>query len=331
MVLLRWFCVLLIIPYLSAFANKPRQIILDTDWWTDVDDAACVRLLVKAHQSGQIRFVGICIDAVRETSIPSLRAFLAYEGCTDIPIGMDMYATDFNGKPCYHELLMEYGERLANTFDVNKTKKCNEQDVQDCVAWYRRMLTKVRGKVDILAVGYPNALARLLQSPADSYNRLSGRDLVRKKVRHLWMMAGNYPQGKENNFTRTKRTRESGALLCREWPTEITFLGFDVGVDVLSGALLKKDDLLHQVICKLKPQGRRSSWDPLTAWMAISGKVGAVGFGCVKGTNSVNSKTGYNFFVENAKGKHAYVTRLHETSWYEAKLDSMLSLQDHRK
>lgn len=316
-----WIACLLCLAFgLSASASKPRRIILDTDWWTDVDDAACVRMLTRAHRAGKIRLAGICVDAVRETSLPSLSSFLDYEGCPEIPLGADWEATDYNGTPCYHQMLAEYGEKTVSP-----------RKAEDCVSFYRRLLSKVKGQVDILAVGYPNALARLLQSPADDFSPLDGRELVRRKVRHLCMMAGNYPQGKENNFTRTERSRKAGALLCREWPTEITFLGYDIGVDVLFGATLDADDLLHQVVCRLMPQGRRSSWDPLTAWMAILGDASAVGFGWVRGTNTVDDATGANVFVEAPAGKHTYLVRLHDVSWYEARLDSLLSSTDWRR
>ena len=308
-------CVVLLASGLSLeLTGKTRQIILDTDWWTDVDDAMCVRLLAKAHRQGSVRFAGLCLDAVRETSVPSLAAFLSYENAPEMPLGADMEATDYNGLPCYHELLVGYGK--AHNIPNSKP--------EDAVRFYRRLLSEAKGKVDILCVGYPNALARLLQSPSDEFSKLKGLDLVRKKVRHLWMMAGNYPDGSENNFKRTPRSRAAGAVICSQWPTEITFLGYEVGVDVLAGASLGAGDLLHQVVCKLMPQGRRSSWDPLTAWVAILGDARAAGYELVRGINSVDSATGANVLVENKAGRHYYLKRLHPVPWYEAKLDSLL-------
>ena len=97
---------MLLMMALAAVSCGPRPVILDTDWWTDVDDAMAVRLALRADERDEIRLMGICVDAVRETSIPSLRAFLQLEGRPEIPLGADLDATDYNGEPCYHDLLI---------------------------------------------------------------------------------------------------------------------------------------------------------------------------------------------------------------------------------
>ena len=52
-----------------------RKFILDTDWWTDCDDAVAVRLLCNAHVSGEVELLGININACMPYSIPSLDVF----------------------------------------------------------------------------------------------------------------------------------------------------------------------------------------------------------------------------------------------------------------
>ena len=57
-------CVVLLASGLSLeLTGKTRQIILDTDWWTDVDDAMAVRLALRADERDEIRLMGICVDA----------------------------------------------------------------------------------------------------------------------------------------------------------------------------------------------------------------------------------------------------------------------------
>lgn len=41
---------LLLLPL--TVSSRPRQVILDSDWWTDVDDACAIRLLLDAQKSG---------------------------------------------------------------------------------------------------------------------------------------------------------------------------------------------------------------------------------------------------------------------------------------
>ena len=295
--------VMLLMMALAAVSCGPRPVILDTDWWTDVDDAMAVRLALRADERDEIRLMGICVDAVRETSIPSLRAFLQLEGRPEIPIGADLDATDYNGEPCYHDMLIQ----AAGCKDAATAEPCTD--------FYKSILSRSRRKVDIVAIGYSNALASLLASDPD---------LVRRKVRHLWMMAGRYPEGKENNFTRTRRSREAGAALVSGWPTPITFLGFEAGCDVLCGAALAQDDILHKVICRHQSSGVRSSWDPLTLWMAILGSPESAGFSIVPGRCVLDPQTGSNTFEPHADGPHRYVVPQHEPAWYAARLDSLL-------
>lgn len=298
-----------------AFAAGPRKLIFDTDWWTDVDDACAIRLLLDAERRGDADLLGICLSAVNETSVKSLDSFLRHEGRTDLPLGADKEATDFSGKPCYHQLVID---RCAD----NGARDID--DCEDCVRFYRRLLAGSRGKVDIIAVGYPNALARLLESGPDRYSRLSGEKLVRRKVSHLWMMAGNYPSGAENNFRRSERSRRGGATVCSIWPGKIIFLGYEVGIEVTAGGRLKNDDLLHEVLVSHGSAGGRYAWDPLTTLIAISGDPAAEGFDLVTGTNTVNPADGSNTFTPSADGRHAYVVMNRDRSWYVDRLDTLL-------
>ena len=74
-----------------------RNIILGTDWWTDCDDIAAARIVCRAHRKGLWRFRGAVLDACMEYSAPSLNAFLGSEGLPDVPITVDLDATDFTG------------------------------------------------------------------------------------------------------------------------------------------------------------------------------------------------------------------------------------------
>ena len=40
-----------------------RQILLGTDWWSDCDDAVAVRLLARAAKAGEVRLLGIGVNA----------------------------------------------------------------------------------------------------------------------------------------------------------------------------------------------------------------------------------------------------------------------------
>ena len=49
-----------------------RTILLGTDWWTDCDDIAAVRIACRAHRKGLWNLAGVVIDACMEYSAASL-------------------------------------------------------------------------------------------------------------------------------------------------------------------------------------------------------------------------------------------------------------------
>ena len=107
-----------------------RAFILGTDWWTDCDDAVALRLLCNAVKKGDIRLLGIGINACMEYSLASVKVFLKAEGLDEsIPLGLDRAATDFGGNPPYQKrLALEYCPNAAN------------EDAEDAVRLYRRLL-----------------------------------------------------------------------------------------------------------------------------------------------------------------------------------------------
>lgn len=306
---------LLPLVLLISCAEAPRPVILDTDWWTDVDDACALRLLLQQEREGAIDLIGVCLSAVCDNSVPSLSSFLDSEGAGSLCIGADKQASDYPGQSSWHKTIINsHPERAASSLD----------DVRDCVEFYRELLSKSRKKVDIIAVGFPNAISRLLDSGPDQYSRLNGRDLVQKKVGHLWLMAGKYPEGEEHNFVLTERSRLSGENICLHWPTPITLLGWEVGINVLVGGSLPEDDLLHKVLAAHGSAGGRCAWDPMTAWMACLGSPQLAGFETVSGLVSLDPSTGENTFKTDAEGPHRYVVMTHDAAWYASAIDALL-------
>ena len=294
-----------------------RKLLLGTDWWTDCDDAVAIRILARAQREGIWQLCGVVINACMEYSVRSLRGFLRHEGLGGVPVAIDRDATDFGRKPPYQRRL---AERLGEGF--------TEADAGDPAVLMRTVLAGCAdGELEMIEIGYPQCLAALLASPPDGISPLCGRDLVAKKVARLWMMAGNYEheeRGKENNFARNARASRGGAAVCRDWPTPVTFLGWEAANTILSGGGLPADDPLAGALADHGSAGGRSSWDPLTVYMAMCGSPAAAGLEEVRGTVTVDSATGENSFVRDSAGRHAYVKKLHEDRWYEERLNGML-------
>jgi len=292
-----------------------RKMILGTDWWTDCDDAVAMRLLSRAHLAGRIQLLGIGINACMEHSVTSLEGFLNLEGVTDIPIGIDLAANDYSGKPPYQKRLAPAAQKYT----------CNE-DAEDAVRLYRRLLAKASEPVEILEIGYPNVLAGLLLSGGDDISPETGLALLAKKVSRMWIMAGKWDTdgGIENNFSRSDRANQAAAYLCRHCPVPITFLGFEIGVDVITGGQLPHDDHLYHVLCDHGSHNGRSSWDPMLVQLALTGDEAAAGYNSVIGTASVDPKTGANHFQPDPAGKHRYVIKAKPDDYYKSVINQLI-------
>ena len=285
-----------------------RKFILDTDWWTDCDDAVAVRLLCNAHRKGEVEILGININACMPFSIPSLDVFTRDCG-VNVPLGIDHAATDYSGSPPYQEHLAA----------VRRPERRNE-DVLDGVDFYLNLLGNAEDdSVEVLSIGFTQVLAALLKRP-------DGRALAAKKVKHLWIMAGKWDeQGAcEYNFRKNELTRRNGAELCASWPTPITFLGYEVGESVKSGGHLPEGDLLKQVLTDHGSANGRSSWDPMLILLAIIGDPERAGYRCVYGHAKVDETDGSNYFTEDAHGPHRYVVKKHDDAFYAAAIDARL-------
>ncbi len=290
--------------------------IVGTDWWTDCDDVAALRIMARMHKQGSIRLLGVCLDACMEDSAASLSAFLTSEGLPDLPIGLDPLATDFGRRA------LMYQTRMAKALH-----RLENADCEPAVTLYRRLLAASEEPVELVEIGYPQVLAALLQSTPDEYSPLDGETLVRGKVRKLWMMAGNWEheRGRENNFCRNARSRAGGAYVCAHWPTPITFLGWEVGSTVISGGkITDSEDLLGQAYADIGFSQGRSSWDPMLCLLACIGDEGEAGYDIVRGVASVDPESGDNTFVPSSDGRHCYVIKRHEDAYYANAIDAWL-------
>lgn len=292
-----------------------KNIILGTDWWTDCDDAVALRMLCRAVDRGEIRLLGIAINACMEHSAASVDGFLTLEGMSGIPLGIDLDATDFGGRPAYQARLAPYA-----------TKYKSNADAEDVVRLYRRLLASATEPVEIVEIGYLQGFTAFMRSTGDDISPKSGLELLSEKVSKMWVMAGKWDADgeRENNFCRNDRSRLAGEEFCRLCPVPVTFLGWEVGFDVISGSRLAEDDHLHLALCDHGSGGGRCSWDPMTVHMALIGDEKAAGYRTVRGKATVDAVTGSNHFAPSEDGLHTYVIKARDNAYYRDAIDEMI-------
>lgn len=302
---------------------KPMPIILDTDWWTDIDDAVAIKILVWAEREGLCDILGLIVNAVNDNSAQSLARYLDYLGRGDLPFALEKNATDYNGNPSYFSTMISSWNHGLYSSNL----ECPDENEGE---YYISLLQSLPSdeKCNIVCIGYLSALAGLFNRAKEDQ---SIYNLIVNKVNKVFIMAGKYPSGSENNFTRTARSRKAGYDVCTNCPSEIPmiFLGYEVGETVLSGgttgSVIGTFDLLYKgMVAHGEGSKGRSSWDPMTMLLALMDNENMSGYQYVRGTNVVNASTGANVFTKNEDGNHYYVVKKYADAWYAHQINSIV-------
>lgn len=272
-----------------------KRLYVSTDWWTDVDDAVAVRFLCWAQYAGLISIQGWDINTTLSNGPASLDALLRFEGFRNSVISRPLTSHVPGGAPPYQANLALLPHDVG---DIST--------VEDAVTMYRRGLAGQSGRVEILSIGYLNNLQELLASSADVHSPLTGAALVAAKVSKLWIMGGNWPSGDENNFNRTTQAKTAASYVCTNWPTPITFVGYETASGINTGQTLRGSaDPLAQALVDHGSSAGRPSWDIMASLIALADPA-SIAVSSVRGYGSVNGSTGANTWVTDGAGPHTY-------------------------
>lgn len=278
--------------------EAPVRLLFDTDIGPDVDDVGTTAVLHALANRGEARILGMACCTSNEWGAACLDALNTYFGRPDLPVGT------FKGSGFLPD--SKYARNVAEEFpnDLRSGK-----NAPDATALYRRLLTRAKDRsVVVCATGPLNNLARLLDSGPDETSRLSGLELVRRKVQHLSVMGGRYPEGKEWNF---EQDPAAAARVASAWPTPIVFSGFEIGVRVKTGARQEaeapKESPVRRAYALYIGAGKdRESWDQTALLAAVRGGEAhwSVRSG---GTVTIDPKTGFSRWTPAPDGKHSYL------------------------
>lgn len=248
-------------------AGKPRpapvRLIVDTDIFSDVDDAGALAVAHALADAGQVKLLAVMVDTPSRWGAPAVDAINTYYGRGDIPVGAL--------KPVDNSTFeKDYAQVLAKRFPNSLRDGAR---APDAVRLYRQVLARQPDhSVSIASVGFLTNLAGLLDSGPDRYSRLSGKALVEKKVKELVVMGGTFPEGREWNFFNDVAATKK---VVDEWPTEQVYSGFEIGVNIMTGARLdqvpRKNPVRRGYEIYVGPGNDRESWDLTAVYYAIRG------------------------------------------------------------
>lgn len=228
----RLFFILLIVPLvlISGCSDKHQddrlKVILETDIGNDVDDALALDMLYKYVEWGQVDLLAVMINKDAPAPAEYMDIMNTWYGHTDIPVGIVRDGSD--------DPWGQYAQKVVDLKNEDGTpmfarSRKSYDDLPDAHMLYRQILAKQPdASVVIATVGFSTNLARLLDTPADEYSPLTGKELVAKKVKLLSAMAGNISELEHHEYNVVKDL-PAAVKVFAEWPTEIVVSPFEVG------------------------------------------------------------------------------------------------------
>jgi len=264
---------LLLTCFISSQAqknNEPVPVIFDSDMGPDYDDAGAITLLHAFADSGKAKILATIASTKYECVACVMNVFNTYFNRPGIPIGV----------PKGNALTLRDWQHWTDTLIANYPHKIKSNaEATDAVELYRKILSKQTDhSVTIVTTGFLTNVSNLLQSKADNYSILSGKELIKQKVKQLVCMAGRFPSGKEFNVDRDAAASQN---VFSNWPTSILLSGFEIGQKIKTGLPLIHNNAIQNSpvknvfsICIPKAaedSAGRMSWDETAVLVAIKG------------------------------------------------------------
>jgi inosine-uridine nucleoside N-ribohydrolase len=278
-------------------------VIFDTDMGNDVDDALALAMLHALESRGECRLLGVTVTKDNPWAAVYVDLVNTFYGRGQIPVGM---VKGSGVTPESSRMIQEPAERRrADGTLVYPRRLASGAEAPEAVALLRRLLAAAQdGSVVIVQVGFSTNLARLLDAPADL-------ELVKRKVKLLSVMAGNFVQPKPE-FNVQKDTA-SARKLFELWPGDIVASGFEIGEAMkFPAARIEKDFAWaadHPVVdayrAYMKMPYDRQTWDLTAVLYAV--RPGGGYFGLSAPGRITADDAGRTSFRPEAAGKHRYL------------------------
>lgn len=292
--------------------ERKVPVIFDTDLGSDVDDIMALQMLHNYENTGKIDLIGITISKSNPYSIQYIDAYNRFNKRNNIPLGY-----------VYEGPHKDDGKYLRQTLDtiIDGMKILYPQlsisdSLPQAYMLQRKLLSEQPDSSVIFIVVGPNTnIRRLLESRFDKYSKLNGVELVRKKVKLLVVMGGNFDIP-SRNFPEWNIIRDIQAsqVMFANWPTKIVASGYEVGQKILFPHQSILNDLpdsykhplaVSYKLFKKMPYDRQT-WDLTAVLYAINQESNY--FDISKPGNISIDEKGNSQFTPSKNGKHYYLS-----------------------
>jgi inosine-uridine nucleoside N-ribohydrolase len=251
----------------GAQSSAPVNVIFDTDMWSDIDDMLALAMLHTLQDRHEVNLLAVTITTDDPWSASYVDLVDTFYVHSEIPVGVVRGGITAeasikkveNGSPTPILQRIAYVQALSERRNPDGSRVYPHRLVDgakalEAVALLRKTLAaQPDGSVVIIQVGFSTNLARLMDSPPDATSLLAGSELVKKKVRLLSVMAGNFGEATYGGKSIPKGQPEfnlwmdipSAQKLFERWPTPIVVSGFEIGLKMLFPAKSIEEDFTY--------------------------------------------------------------------------------------
>ena len=259
--------------------SEKLNVIFETDMGNDVDDAMAMDMLYKYLDRDMINLLAVCINKDGLAPVEFMDIMNTWYGYPDIPVGMIR-----NGADCETDAI-NYAKAVVNLQNEDGTPKfarshSDFEHYPDAHILYRQILSQMPdNSVTIVSVGFSTNLARLMDTPADEYSPLTGKELVAKKVKELVTMAGHTTDVNFHEYN-VMKDPVAAKKVFEEWPTKVVTSPFEVGVSICYPGVSIENDFAwaengHPMVEAYKSYlpmpYARPTWDLTSVLYAVEG------------------------------------------------------------
>lgn len=249
-------------PASDAIAStRSVNVIFDTDVCRDIDDAMALAIVHAMQDRHEANLVAVTVGLNERSCAPFISALNVFYGHPNIPVGtlktgLDMKAAREKGSKAigrhlqgtdalaFAEFILE--QRHSDGSEVYPRRLTDDSQAPEAVSLLRETLAKQPDQsVVMIQVGYGTNFAALLDSGSDAISKLNGSDLIKKKIRLLSVMAGEFNTKAINTGTNIYEDVPSAQKVFNEWPTPVVVSGAEVGGSISFPALSIERDFSY--------------------------------------------------------------------------------------
>ena len=262
----------------NAYTGVPI-VILDTDIGSSTDDLFALEMLFRYDEQQLCRLLGVVVDREGETNADFADVLNTFFGHQDVPIGLvqDGIKNPKVWIDYAHVAYMTEADGVTPMFP----RTINQPEMRpDGYQLYRRLLSQQPDhSVSIVTTGFVTSLAQLLQSEADEYSTMNGVELVRQKVKCIYLQGGVFGNAEEPDFNFAQGITFAQTFF-ELWPKEVDMVlsPMEVGQaveytpeQVIADVSWTNRHPIKQVYMTCDCNTGQRMWDPMCVIHAVEG------------------------------------------------------------